>query len=147
MKKILSALVLLSLLAVLLVPMVALAQPKDKCTLKHDLTITTGAGIDDECIKGQTVGGEGSGATNTTNAWGLCCALDGVYTATDWVFVVLIAVVAILIIWGAFTIVTAGGAPEKVSSGRNYIVYALIGLAVALLAKALPSIVKALLGV
>ena len=147
MKKILSALVLLSLLAVLLVPMVALAQPKDKCTLKHDLTITTGAGIDDKCIKDQTVGGEGSGATNITNAWGLCCALDGVYTATDWIFTILMIVVGLLIIWGAFDIVTAAGTPEKMASGRLKIIWSLVGLAVALLSKALPSLVKALLGV
>ena len=146
MKKLLPALVLASLLAVLLVPTVVLAQPKTQCTLKHDVK-----GIDPLCEATKTVCDPADTTCVDpkvpTNAWGACCTLDAVYTATDWVFVVLIAVVAILIIWGAFTIVTAGGAPEKVSSGRNFIVYAWIGLAVALLAKALPSIVQALLGV
>ena len=136
MKKILPALVLMAFLAVLMAPTVALAQPKTECTLKHAVT-----DIDAACTKGATVN------ETVTKAWGACCTIDAVYTATDWVFVVLIAVVAILIIWGAFNIVTAGGSPEKVGTGRSYIIYALVGLAVALLAKALPSIVQALLGV
>jgi len=135
MKKILLALALLSFLAGMVVPAVALAQPIESCTLKHDLTK-----IDDLCGQDAIV------SETVTKAWGLCCALDGVYTATDWIFVILMVVVSLLIIWGAFTIVTAGGAPEKVTTGRNYIIYALIGLAIAILAKALPSIVKGLIG-
>jgi hypothetical protein len=143
MKKTLSALALISLLAVLLVPMVASAQPKTQCTLKHDVT-----GIDTSCTKGTTVCDPTEGTCTTkVAAWGACCTLDAVYTATDWFFTILIVVVGLLIIWGAFDIVTAAGSTEKVSAGRNKILYALIGLAVALLAKAIPSVVKALLGV
>ena len=86
-------------------------------------------------------------ASCLTNSWGMLGLLNGISVATGWIFTVLIGIVSLFIAWGAFNIVTAGGAPEKVSSGRNYIVYALIGLAVAFLAKALPSIVSALLGV
>jgi len=135
MKKILLALVLISFLAVLLAPVALANGPVEECKLKHDLTA-----IDAVCIKGATVN------ETVTKAWGMCCMLDAVYTATDWIFVVLMAFVAIMIIWGGVTLVTAGGAPDKVTSGRNYIVYALIGFAIALLAKALPAIVRALLG-
>jgi len=55
--------------------------------------------------------------------------------------------VGLFVIWGAFDIVTAAGTPEKIGSGRLKITWALVGLAVALLSKALPSLVKALLGV
>ena len=137
MKKILSALALISFLAVLLVPMVASAQPATQCNIRHDLSA-----IDAKCVVGNNPIDE-----TDTKAWGLCCTLDGVYTATDWIFVVLIVVVALLIAWGAFMIITAGGAPENLEKGRSYILYALIGLVVALLAKAIPSIVKALIGV
>ena len=135
MKKILPALVLIGFLTVLLAPVALANGPVEECTLKHDLTA-----IDEACIEGETVD------EDVTKAWGMCCMLDAVYTATDWIFVVLMAFVAIMIIWGGVTLVTAGGAPEKVTSGRNYIVYALIGFAIALLAKALPAIVRALLG-
>jgi len=147
MKKILPALVLITLLAVLLVPTVALAQPKSYCTLRHNVT-----GINAACTATATVCDPDTSLTCPTGgvrvgAWGACCVLDAVYTATDWAFTILIVVVGLLIIWGAFEIVTAAGTPEKVGSGRNKILYALIGFAVALLAKALPSIVQALLGV
>jgi hypothetical protein len=86
-------------------------------------------------------------ASCLTNAWGMIALLNGIGVATNWIFVILMVVVGLLVIWGAFAIVTAAGSPEKVGSGRNKILYALIGLAVALLAKALPGIVSALLGV
>ena len=137
MKKILPVLFLLSFLGMMAMPMVAsAAQLRDSCILKHDIT-----DIDSSCTSGSTVD------ASVTSAWGMCCMLDALYTITDWVFVILIAIVVLFIVWGAFTLVTAAGAPDKVSSGRNYIIYALIGLAVALLARALPSIVEALLGV
>jgi hypothetical protein len=135
MKKIFSTIILLTLLSVLVVPMVVSAQASE-CTLRHNIT-----DIDAACTKGTTV------SETQTKAWGMCCLLDAVYTVTDWIFVILIIVVGLLIIWGAFDIVTAAGSTEKVSAGRNKILYAVIGLVVALLAKAIPSVVKALLGV
>jgi len=133
MRKILSTLVLISLLVV---PVVASAQVADSCRLRHDLT-----DLDAACTSGRTVN------ETITKAWGMCCMLDAVYTATDWVFSGLMIITGLFVGLGGFTIATAGGDPSKVSTGRNYILYALAGLAVALLAKALPSIVEALLGV
>ncbi len=125
-----------SFLAIAFVPMAASAQPADRCTLRHDIT-----DIDPACTAGSTVD------ESVTSLWGMCCLLDAVYTLTDWVFTILMLLVALLVIWGAFIIVTAGGAPEKVTSGRNYILYAMIGMVVALFARAIPSIVKALVGI
>jgi hypothetical protein len=72
--------------------------------------------------------------------------LDAVYTIVDWIFIGLVALVALFTILGAFDILTAAGDPEKVSKGRGKIMYAMIGLAVALLSRAVPSLVKALIG-
>ncbi|GAH61373.1 unnamed protein product, partial [marine sediment metagenome] len=60
---------------------------------------------------------------------------------------ILVAFAAIMVLFGAFTLLTAGGAPEKVTSGRNYIIYAAIGLAVGLFAKAIPALVRVIMGV
>ncbi len=106
-------------------------------------------------IKANTAGPNEAGVTcedgnapyYKTNSWGMVCLLNGIEVATNWTFIFLMVLVALFILWGAFNIVTAGGSPEKVGTGRSYIIYALVGLAVALLAKALPSIVQALLGV
>jgi len=139
MKKILSALVLISFLMVLAVPAIVSADvdggPATECTLGHDIT-----DIDAACVKNATVN------EAATSVWGMCCLLDAIYTVTDWIFTVLIAVVGLMVLFGAFTLLTAAGAPEKVSSGRNYIIYAMVGMIVALFAKAIPSIVKAMLG-
>jgi len=128
MRKIVSALVSLSLL----VPLLALAQAPTSCTLSHDVGVT-GCPTSGTCN------------FNTNNQCGLCCVLDAVMTASDWIFAALLLIVALFVIWGGFTIATAGGSPEKVSSGRNSILYALIGLAVALLSKAFPALIRALI--
>jgi hypothetical protein len=82
-----------------------------------------------------------------TGIWGMIAILNTLYTATNWIFIVLIILVGLFIIFGGITIATAGGDPNKVNSGKNYMLYALIGLVIAFLSKALPTIVTALLGV
>ncbi len=136
MKKILSVLTLFSFLAVLVMPMMVSAQqtPPDTCTLKRDLTTITG---DTVCSNGASV---------TVADHGMCCLMNTLYNITDWIFVILVALVAIFVILGAFQILTAAGAPEKITTGRNYILYAAIGLLVAFLAKAVPGVVKMVSG-
>lgn len=142
MKKVFLSLILISLLAVISVPAMVLAQPVESCTLRHDLT-----DFDLACMEGAVVGETlGEGITADTSAWGMCCMLDAIYTVVDWIFFGLMSVVALFTIWGAFNILTGGGDPERVSKGRERIMYAMIGLAVALLSRAVPSLVKALIG-
>jgi len=76
---------------------------------------------------------------------GLCCLMGTVFYVTDLVFIVLIVLVMIFVLLGAFSILTAGGSGDKINKGRDYILWAAIGFAVALLAKAVPGIVKFLL--
>jgi len=136
MKKILQVLVSISLLVVLLSPIAVSAQvtqAPETCTLKYDLS-----GVNSACTKNTTV---------SIADYGMCCLLNTIYNVTNWIFIILVGVVTIFVILGAFTIVTAAGSPEKLNSGRNYILYATIGLLVAFLAKAVPGIVKIIVGV
>lgn len=57
--------------------------------------------------------------------------------------VMVLAVVFMLV--AAFTFLTAGGSPEKIATARQMLIYALIGIAVALLAYAVPYIVRGIL--
>jgi hypothetical protein len=134
MKKILPALVLIGFLAVLITPMMVSAQTAapEGCEIKRDV------GMGDEC---PGVGSECLYSDTSYNC-GICCLLNTIYGITDIIFVVLIALAAVFVIIGAMTLLTAAGAPEKVTTGRNYIMYAAIGLVVAFLAKAIPVIVK-----
>lgn len=77
---------------------------------------------------------------------GVCCFLQTLYKITDWIFVILIAVAALFVIIGAMNLLMSAGDPGKVTSGRNYVMYAVIGLIVGFLAKAIPAIVKLAVG-
>lgn len=58
-------------------------------------------------------------------------------TITDWLFGILIVVAVIFLILAAFNFITAGGDPEKVGTARQQVIYAIIGLIVAILARGL----------
>ena len=77
---------------------------------------------------------------------GVCCMLNIIYRITDWIFFILIALAVLFVIIAGFMFVTSGGSPEKTLAARNYLIYAAIGVAVALIARAVPAIVKAITG-
>ena len=134
MKKVLPVLVLGSLLAALLLPMASLAQeeiPKG-CVMKYDITncpeVGTQCNVDETCP-------------------GICCLLNTIASVANWFFYILIILSTILIIWGAFGILFAAGNPEGMKKGRSAIIYALVGIALALFAKIIPSVVRFIMGV
>ena len=63
-----------------------------------------------------------------------------------YVFAVLIFLAIVFVIYAAFLYLTAAGDPEKVKKANATILYAAIGIAIAILAKFLPSIVAGLMG-
>jgi len=77
---------------------------------------------------------------------GMCCVLNGIYNVTDWVFVVLMAISSLMIIWGAVLFTTSSGDPEKTSKARQLIIFAAVGIAVALFSRAVPPAVKMIIG-
>jgi len=56
-------------------------------------------------------------------------------------------IVTLMIFWGAFQILTAAGNPEKITSGRKTITYAVIGYVIILIGWGFVSIIKEVLGV
>jgi hypothetical protein len=58
-----------------------------------------------------------------------------------------LVLVPMIIIIGAYFIMTAGGDPGKVAKGKNIIIYSLIALVIILIAKSLVAIIKEILGV
>jgi hypothetical protein len=56
-----------------------------------------------------------------------------------------IIIAAIYIILGGYTFITAGGSAEKVETARKQIMYAVIGVAIILVAVALVGIVKSII--
>lgn len=66
---------------------------------------------------------------------------------TNLVFTALLVLAVFLILGGAFTLLTSAGDEGKIKTGRNYIMYAIVGIAVAFIAKALVNLVKRQLGI
>jgi hypothetical protein len=135
MKKIILSLILITILGMTIVPSISLAQDiMDGCDLRHDVSFDG-----TEYFEGDSIGSD-----NT--AWGMICLFDTIYTVTDWIFYILLAVTGVLVVWGGTTIAMAGGDAENMQKGKNYIMYAMMGLAVALLSRAIPAIVQNVLG-
>jgi len=82
-----------------------------------------------------------------TEDWASMCLIDTIMTATDWTFYILLLISVVIIIFGAFTYMTSGGNSDKINKAKGIIVYAVIGIIVALLARLVPSIVNFILSV
>ncbi len=66
-------------------------------------------------------------------------------TITNALFAILLMVAALAIIIAAYFFITASGDPEKTKKARDFVLYALVGVIVAFLAKALVMLVNKIL--
>jgi hypothetical protein len=139
MKKIFSTLLLVSMIAAVILPALAFAAnddssasgPLNSCYLKNAGQL------------GETCSALGNRKCSfTESGCALCCTLNTVYTVTDWVFYLMMAVAVFMIIWAGISFATHGDNPEEVGKARNKILYAAVGVAVALLARAIPTLVR-----
>lgn len=64
----------------------------------------------------------------------------------DWLFYILLFVAAVFIIIAAYYFVTASGDPETVKKARTLILYAIIGIVVAFVARGLVFLVERMIG-
>jgi type II secretory pathway component PulF len=67
-------------------------------------------------------------------------------TIGNWIFVILLALAAIFLIWAGFMYVTAAGNEDTLRKARMMLVNALIGVAIALGAKGLVAVIGNILG-
>ncbi len=65
----------------------------------------------------------------------------------DFLVVVALALSSLMIVIAGYYFVTAQGNPQKVQTGKDIILYTLIGLGIILFAKAVTSILKFVIGV
>ena len=83
----------------------------------------------------------GSGIENPLNFDTLT---DLLIAVSKWLFKIAIPIVTIMILYGAFQMLTAAGNPEQFSKGKRTILYAIIGLVVVLIASGIPDLIKQL---
>ncbi len=63
-----------------------------------------------------------------------------------WMFTFLIVISAIMGLVGAYFFMTSGGDSEKVDKAKKTLIYAVIGVMVALVAKAFPGLISSIFG-
>lgn len=124
MKKFLSITVSLFVLAMLIVPVVAVFA---------DETTAAQAPVDPS----DTIPDLNADKTYIENL------MDSV---VNWVFAVMITVGTIFVVLAALQFITGGGDPAKVGEARQKLIWAILGFAVAVLARAILPLVKSLLG-
>jgi len=130
MKKLIPVLVLAG---ILFFPAVGFGQTLlESCTVTHDLSDFNGS-------RGLPCPDARAGGVTSEDA--VCCVLNLIKTVGDWIFAGVLVLASIFFILGAFQFVTAGGSPEAVSSARNKIIYAVIGVALAFLAQGLVNVI------
>jgi len=66
-------------------------------------------------------------------------------TVLNWFFNVVVILAAIFLVYAGFTFLTAGGNPEKTSHSFNILMYSLVGLGIAILAKFLVNVIFGML--
>lgn len=121
MKKILSIAAILSFAAVLAVPVL---------------------------VVGDVVPVEPSNTLPTTNLPDTKAEIEATLNAiVNWVFAIMVVVGVIFVVLAAFQFVTGGGDPAKVAEARQKLIWAVLGFAVAVLARAILPLVKSLLNV
>lgn len=72
----------------------------------------------------------------------LFCALSSIIRA---IRIVSLPICMLMILWGAFRILTSGGNPENVKQGRQIIWYALIGFLVIISAESIVAILRSVI--
>lgn len=67
---------------------------------------------------------------------------DILATAANWLFTILLMISTIVIVIAGVMFVSSAGSPEKLAAARNLVIYAIVGIIVAALAKGLAAIIK-----
>ncbi len=65
----------------------------------------------------------------------------------NWVYWIALALAPLMIIIGAFYLITASGDPERVNTGKKIITWTIIGIAIVLLSTGIMSIIEEILSV
>ena len=72
--------------------------------------------------------------------------VDLLQNTTDWLFVVVLIGAVIFIVWAGWQFISAGGEPQAVSQARSKLLYAAIGIGVAVLARGIIAAIRNIIG-
>ena len=88
---------------------------------------------------GNLTGPPASPKINSTTA-----ILTLVNTLVNWFFTIVMAIAVLMLIIAGFTWMTSGGNEEKITTARKMLIWALVGIAIALLSRGLVTLIQTL---
>jgi len=68
-------------------------------------------------------------------------------TLLQWIYTIFFIIAAIMIIWAAFSYLTAGGDEEKIDTAKKRFIYAIVAVAIAIVATSVSFVVGNLVGI
>jgi hypothetical protein len=95
---------------------------------------------------GSTSCSSAGGGNALQNPLGVCSIIEIISNILDWLIIYSIPILALMILIGGFQILTAKDSPEKVSSGRKTIMYAVVGFVIILISKGIALILLNIIG-
>lgn len=87
-----------------------------------------------------------SGGVKLDNPLGTDSIIEIISNVLDWLIIYSIPILALMILIGGFQILTAKDSPEKVKSGRQTIMYAVVGFVIILISKGIALILLNIIG-
>ncbi|HOX30241.1 MAG TPA: pilin [Candidatus Paceibacterota bacterium] len=69
---------------------------------------------------------------------------EAINNVMNWFFIIVLIIAVMFLLYAGFLFITAGGDPDKVNSARQNVMYAMVGVAVAVLAKGIVALVQGL---
>ena len=122
-------------------------KPIEGCTLVRDVTvrdfkISTGVVVESGPNKVSEVKTTGK---LLTSDWGTICLVNTINNVVNWVFILMLTVSVGLIAFAGFMFMTAGASAEKQKQAGGWIMAAVIGIVIAILARVVPALVSGIL--
>lgn len=87
----------------------------------------------------------GGSITFVSNISGIAGATGVLKNIAQWFLTIVIAVSVIFFVYAGFLYITSGGDENKVKTAKNYLLYGIIGIAIALLAAAITTVTQSLI--
>ena len=126
--------------------------PQEKCTLRAGITAAEIA----QLVPGSTLGALTAGTIlvpvgatggTATSAYGLLCAFGVIKQIAELLFLLVSIMVVAIIVYAAYLFLTSGGDPTKTKDAKSWLMYAIIGMVVAVIARIIPAVAITLLGI
>ncbi|HEX9721727.1 MAG TPA: hypothetical protein VGA53_00505 [Candidatus Paceibacterota bacterium] len=74
-------------------------------------------------------------------------AVNLIINLTNWLFVGFMLLAVIILVLAGWQFITSGGDPQNVAKARSKLLWAFVAIAIAVMARGVPIVVKSILGV